>query len=163
MTSPKDLFITGLKNAHAMERQAEEMLERQSGRLTDYPDLRSRLQEHLAETRQQIKRLESLLTECGSSPSTFKDATLALGANVAAIGHAMADDEVLKNTFANSALEAYEIAAYNSLISMATAAGIGAENALQQSLREEERMASWVADHVNTITEQYVMKERSAA
>jgi ferritin-like metal-binding protein YciE len=37
MTTAKDLFIDGLRNAHAMETQAREMLERQKGRLDDYP------------------------------------------------------------------------------------------------------------------------------
>src|SRR3954468_16160270 len=107
MTEARDLFITGLKNAHAMEGQAHEMLERQVERLTDYPELRTKLREHLAETKQQMKRLETCLSDLESSPSTLKDATLSFGANIAAMGHAMATDEVLKNTFANSALEAY--------------------------------------------------------
>src|SRR4051812_25999739 len=116
MHTARDLFITGVRNAHAMERQAEEMLERQVDRMTDYPDLLTRLREHLRETKEQQKRLESILEEVDSSPSTVKDLALSLGANIAAMGHAMAGDEVLKNTFANSALESYEIAAYKSLI-----------------------------------------------
>jgi len=32
--------------------------------------------------------------------------------NTAAVAHASAGDEILKNAFANQALEAYEIAAY---------------------------------------------------
>ena len=49
MTAARDLFITGLKNAHAMERQAQEMLERQSERMTDYPELKAKAHEHLLE------------------------------------------------------------------------------------------------------------------
>jgi ferritin-like metal-binding protein YciE len=44
----RDLFVTGLRNAHAMERQAEEMMERQTARMIDYPDLQARCCEHLA-------------------------------------------------------------------------------------------------------------------
>ena len=59
MTNPRELFITGLKNAHALENQAHEMLERQIERMKDYPDLRSKLRDHLGETKQQLKRLET--------------------------------------------------------------------------------------------------------
>jgi ferritin-like metal-binding protein YciE len=163
MTEARELFITGLKNAHAMERQAQEMLERQVERMTDYPDLRKVLREHLGETKEQLKRLEKCLSELDSSPSAVKDMTLSFGANMAAIGHAMANDEVLKNTFANSALEAYEIAAYRSLLLMAEQSGARMKTILQESLREEERMAEWVQKHVEDITRQFLSKQARAA
>jgi ferritin-like metal-binding protein YciE len=46
----RDIFIDGLRNAHAMETQARELMQRQSERLTDYPELKSRVQTHLRET-----------------------------------------------------------------------------------------------------------------
>lgn len=159
----RDLFITGLKNAHAMENQAHEMLERQVGRMTEYPDLRAKLQAHLQETKSQLKRLEQCLSNLGETTSTIKDATLAFGANIAALGHAMASDEVLKNVFANSGLEAYEIAAYKSLIKMAESADPSAVHALTQSLREEEAMANWVAGTVGLTTQQFMEKAESAS
>src|SRR3982750_4468939 len=106
MTEPRDLFITGLKNAHAMERQAEEMLERQIESLSEFPDLKGKLREHLTETKEQQKRLEKCLADLDSSPSTGKDLTLAFGANVVAVGNSAAPDAVLKCIFANAGLEA---------------------------------------------------------
>ncbi len=46
----RDIFVTGLRNAHAMETQAREMMERQSERLTDYPDVQAKVKTHLVET-----------------------------------------------------------------------------------------------------------------
>jgi len=163
MTQARDLFVTGLKNAHAMENQAHEMLERQVDRMTDYPELRDRLSAHLQETKSQLKRLEQCLSEFGTAPSTMKDATMAFGANMAAMAHAMASDEVLKNTFANSGLEAYEIAAYKSLLKMAETVDRSAIEPLMLSLREEEQMAQWVASNVDRITTEYMRKEEKAA
>jgi len=164
MTSAIDLFTTGLKNAHAMESQAKEMLERQSERLTDYPDLRNRAREHLAETEEQLRRLEQCLARLDSSPSTMKDMALSFGANIAAMGHAMAGDEVLKNIFASAALEQYEIAAYRSLLAMADQAGATEAKAhLELSLREEEQMAAWLNDRVETVTQQYLQHEQQQA
>jgi ferritin-like metal-binding protein YciE len=162
MSSARDIFISGLKNAHAMENQSHEMLERQAERLTDFPDLQSKVREHLVETREQMQRIEQCLTDLGSSPSLAKDTALAFGANLAAVGQAVADDEVLKYTFADNALEHYEIAAYKSLLTMAEQAGIGAVSPLQQSLREEERMGDWVENHVQPITMEYLRREERA-
>jgi len=163
MGNARELFITGLQNAHAMESQAQEILERQIERMDKYPDMRARLQEHLSETKAQMQRLESCLSDLDSSPSTMKDTALAFGANMAAMGQAMAKDEVLKNAFANNALENYEIAAYKSLLTMCEQAGISAKGVLQQSLREEERMADWVANNVEKVTRDYMMKEEAVA
>lgn len=159
----RELLIVGLRNAHAMERQAQELMERQSERTGDYPDVQARLREHLEETREQLKRLERCLQECGTSPSTIKDAALSTAANVAAMSHAMAGDEILKNTFANNAFEHYEIASYKSLLALADASGVDFKEPLTASLREEERMAAWVDGHVKDVTLRFLEKEERAA
>jgi ferritin-like metal-binding protein YciE len=123
----RDIFIVGLRNAHAMETQAQELMERQSERLTDYPEVRARVQAHLRETEGQLNRIEQCLSSFGDSPSTIKDTTQSLMGNLMAVGHSMAGDEILKNTFANDAFEHYEIAAYKSLLTLCEPAG--ADNA----------------------------------
>ena len=62
-----------LRDAHAMEQQAEEMLSAQASRLEHYPVLRGRIQEHLEETRSQRQRLETCMQRRGVSPSAMKD------------------------------------------------------------------------------------------
>jgi ferritin-like metal-binding protein YciE len=162
--SARDLLIVGLRDAHAMENQAEELMERQVDRLTDYPDVHARLERHLTETRRQKKRLEDCLESCGESPSSIKDMAMSFTGNLAALGHAMANDEVLKNTFANDAFEHYEIAAYKSLLTLCSLSGMnGLVPALQESLREEEQMAKWVDDNVEKVTRDFVTRQRSTA
>ncbi len=39
-----------LKDAHAMEKQAESILEKMAGRLAHYPDLKARISRHIEET-----------------------------------------------------------------------------------------------------------------
>lgn len=161
----KDIFILGLRNAHAMEVQARELMERQSERLDDYPEVKSKLQSHLQETNEQLRRLEQCLDACGESSSSLKDTTQSVIANLAAMGHAMAGDEILKNTFANNAFENFEIAAYKSLLALCQPAGMSEARApLEQSLKEEEQMAAWVASHVEQVTRDYLAhQEREAA
>lgn len=101
-----------------MEVQARELMERQSERLTDYPEVQARVKEHLAETNTQLGRIEQCLEACGESSSAFKDTAQSVIGNTVAMAHAMAGDEILKNTFANNAFEHFEIAAYKSLLTL---------------------------------------------
>src|SRR3954469_4858811 len=70
--TPRDVFITGLRNAHSVEVKATQLLERQIEALSDYPDVRARLQQHLDETRKQLDRLEDILRQLDQSPSSIK-------------------------------------------------------------------------------------------
>ncbi len=164
MTEIRDIFVAGLRNAHAMETQAREMMERQSERLTDYPDVQAKVKSHLAETEGQMKRLEDCLAKFDESTSSLKDTAQSFIGNMAAMAHATADDEVLKNTLANNAFENYEIAAYKSLLAMCGPAG--ADNcvaALETNLHEEEAMAEWISANIAKVTTAYLQKQSKAA
>jgi ferritin-like metal-binding protein YciE len=153
----KDIYIVGLRNAHAMEIQARELMERQSERTNDYPDVKMMLTKHLTETNDQLARLERCLTARGEDSSSLKDTAQSLAANVTALFHSAADDEILKNTFANNAFENFEIAAYKSLITLAEAAGCsGDTQLLKLSLAEEQNMADWVDANVEKVTTAYL-------
>ena len=60
-STAREIFLIGLRNAHAMETQARELMERQSERLTGYPEVQARMKTHLRET-------EGQLEEAGSMP-----------------------------------------------------------------------------------------------
>jgi ferritin-like metal-binding protein YciE len=160
----RDLFIVGLRNAHAMEVQARELMERQSERLDDYPEVKSKISSHLVETREQLQRLEKCLEVCGESTSSLKDTAQSMMANMQAMMHSAAGDEILKNTFANEAFENFEIAAYKSLLALCGAAGVDAARApLEQSLKEEQRMASWIDANVEKITMEFLNHQQRQA
>jgi ferritin-like metal-binding protein YciE len=162
MGSPaaRDLFIVGLRNAHAMENQSHELMERQAERLTEFPQVKAKLREHLEETRTQLRRLEDCLEDLGESPSTLKDTALSALGNITAATHATSGDEVLKDIFADDAFEHYEIAASKSLLVLCERADItAAESPLNASLREEENMASWIDEHVKDVTLSYLARE----
>jgi hypothetical protein len=50
----RDTFVVGLRNAHAMEVQARELMERQSERLDEYPEVKAKVVAHLQETNEQL-------------------------------------------------------------------------------------------------------------
>ncbi len=158
--SMHDTYITGLKNAHALESQAIQLLSRQAERIENYPDHASMIRTHLAESETQLKRLESILERHGTSHSMLKDFVTGLTGNIAALAHAPMQDEILKNTFANYAFEHFEIAAYRSLIALAEATGDAqAIPVLQQSLAEEEKTAEMIGAVIEKTTLEYAQRE----
>jgi ferritin-like metal-binding protein YciE len=157
----RSLYVAGLVNAHALENQALSIMQRQVERLENYPEVSNKLHQHIAETNTQIGRLDQVLASLGESASSVKDTITSFMGNLAALAHVPMRDEILKNTFANYAFENYEIASYNSLIAMAEAAGQqDSIELLRQSLAEEERMATWIKDHVRDVTLKYMDREQ---
>ena len=161
----REIFVTGLRNAHAMESQALSIMKPQVKRIENYPEVARRLEQHIGETEGQMSRLESLLGSFDTSHSSMKDMALSMAGGMAALGHSMAGDEILKNSFANYAFEHYEIAAYKSLIAMAETAGIqNTLPVLKQNLAEEEAMANWLDEHLRSVTLQFAsLKEVGAS
>lgn len=164
MSDLQSTYVTALKNTHALELEAMQAMERQVDRLERYPQMKTILVEHIEETKRQRERLETALSNQGSSPATLKESVLGAAGNAAAIFHAPAQDEILKNLYADHALENYEIAAYRSLISIAERAGDTAGvSAFRQSLAEEEAMAKRVADQIEPVTAKYLELTLSGA
>lgn len=158
----RSIYVAALKNTHALEMQALQIMERQVERLEHYPEMAALLRRHITETHAQRDRLEDALVTTGDSPSALKEGFLGFVGNMMALGHVPAQDEILKNTYANHAFENFEIAAYTSLITIGEAAGQGAHrSALEQSLSEERGMAAAVADLIAPTTRRYL--ELSAA
>ena len=160
----RSLFITGLKNAHALEQQATQIIGRQLDRIESYPEVADRLRKHLDETRTHRERVEEILGSLNETHSAIKDFGAGFMGNMAALAHAPAPDEILKNSFANLAFENYEIAAYTSLIALGEANGAtSAVTTLKQTLKDEEDMARWVADHLKSITLTFLERSRAGA
>ena len=155
-TTSHDLFVTGLKNAHAMENQALSIAKPQASRIENYPNVEARLNQHIEETNGQIARLERILDDLGEDKSSLKDLALSLAGTFAAVGHSVTPDEILKNSMANFAFENFEIAAYKSLIALAEASGNQAAIPdLELNLNEELDMAEWLDENIESVTLRY--------
>lgn len=69
----KELFVTGLRNAHAVEKQALSIMTPQVERIVNYPEMADRLRLHIDETHGQIVRLDEILAGLDTSASVLKD------------------------------------------------------------------------------------------
>ncbi|EJT05713.1 ferritin-like domain-containing protein [Rhizobium sp. CCGE 510] len=153
----RSIFITGLKNAHAMENQALSIMKPQLSRIENYPEIAAKLDQHIHETEGQISRIEEVLDSLNEDHSSLKDMALSLTGSMAVMSHTMAGDEVLKNSFANFAFENFEMAAYKSLLTIAEAGGYGAASAaLQANLAEEKAMAEWLDENIVSVTTKFL-------
>ncbi len=154
----RKVFVMGLRNAHAMENQALSIMKPQLSRIENYPEVTAKLEQHIRETQGQITRLEEILDELDEDHSTLKDMVLSFAGSVTAMGHTIAGDEILKNSFANFAFENFEIAAYKSLLAVADAGSFGAaKTALQSNLAEEQAMAKWLDENLAAVTRKFLL------
>ena len=157
-------FVVGLKNAHAMEKQALSIMKPQLSRIANYPEIADRLRKHIGETEMQLKRVDTILNDLRERHSAVKDMMLSVGGSMASLSHVITGDEILKNTFANYAFEHYEIAAYTSLSALCeTLSQPDAAHLIEQSLEEERAMAAWIEDHIVPTTRRFVQLEASEA
>lgn len=155
----RKFLLDGLRDAHAMECQALTLNSAQADRLENYADLERDIRLHIRETEGQRDRLEQCLARYDATPSALKDTALKISGGTAAIVHTMASDEVVKNTMASYAFEHFEIAAYRSLAE--TAKLLGDQEVLricEESLHEEEQMASRLAKHLPDVVRKYLSR-----
>jgi ferritin-like metal-binding protein YciE len=157
-------LLDRLRNAHAMEKQAERMLEGQIGRLEHYPDLRRKLEEHLAETRQQEKQMVQFISRCGANSAAVTNAMGRMLAFGQALNSILTEDEVVRGSLGSYTFEQMEIASYMLLISAAEAAGDRTiATTCRRILAEEQAMAKWLADHMPQLVRVYLPDGQPAA
>jgi ferritin-like metal-binding protein YciE len=142
---PDATLVTYLRDAHALEGQAIQLLESAAERVDD-EQLAAAFREHLEQTRGHAARVEALLEERGARPSLIKDVALkAGGLNLSAFFGAQPDSTTKLAGFA-FAFEHLEIAAYELLQRVAARAGDeGVIAAAEEILAEERNAAALIA------------------
>ena len=135
--APETAITNWLRDAHAMEMQAIQILKNQAQRIETYPDLRGRILEHLEETRAQAELLERCLERLGTTVSPFKDSAAAFVGNLQALGGAFMGDEVVAAEEVGDAETA---------------------RVCREILRQEEAMAGWLEEHLPEITRRYLRR-----
>ncbi len=154
-----DVYLTGLRNQHAVETQAIGTIQNELPRMEPYPELHAKMQQDKERSTQQAARLDQLLEKHGSSKSLAKEAVTGAVATVAGFAHLASGDEVLKNVLAAVGFKAYEIGSYKLLITLAEAAGASEDGAvLKQSMQEEQEMGDWLGSHIPDLAHAYLKR-----
>lgn len=162
MATTQERLVQWLRDAHAMEQQAEKMLAAQAERIEHYPDLKARIEQHLEETREQARQIESCIARHGGDASALKDFAGRFAAMAQGMSGYFIGDEVIKGSMAAYTFEHMEIASYRALIATAEAAGDQETKRVCESiLQQEEAMARWLEEHIAPITTQYLQREET--
>lgn len=153
MAEPQENLMDWLRDAHAMEQQAEQMLKAQAARIEHYPQLKARIEQHLEETLGQQRLVESCIERLGGSPSIIKDAMGKMAAFGQAMGGMTTSDEIVKGAMASYVFENLEIATYTALLGAAKTVGdVETQRVCEQILPQEQAMADWLLAHLPELT-----------
>lgn len=162
MTRAEENLMDWLRDAHAMEQQAEEMLSTTADRLEHYPELKARIQQHLVETRRQAQLVQGCIERRGGGTSATKDALAKMTAMAQGMSGLFVSDEVVKASLASYTFEHMEIASYKVLITAAEKVGdLETKGVCAQILQEEEAMAQWLADHLSGTVIQFLARDEA--
>jgi ferritin-like metal-binding protein YciE len=161
-TQAQEHLLAWLRDAHAMEQQAETMLTSQISRLQHYPDLRRKMEEHLEETRRQAKLIDDCIQRLGGDSSALKDTMGKMVAFGQGLSGLFVDDEVIKGSLASYTFEHMEIASYTILVAAAEACGDTTTAAIcSRILKEEQAMAQWLAEHTPQLVRAFLQLDET--
>jgi ferritin-like metal-binding protein YciE len=150
----KDVVISWLNDAYCMEKALVQILEHQVKAAKDYPEIETRLQQHLEETRSHAELMQSAIVRLGGHTSSIKSRVSSLFGQMQALSTGAAQDEMVKDSLADFAAENFEIASYRSLISAATEVNDQETvTVCRQILRDEEAMAQWLDRNIPVLTQ----------
>lgn len=158
--SNRERLLKWLQDAYAMEQEAETMLKAMAGRLKHYPELETRIEEHIAETQRQAEDVRGCIERLDGSIPAAKSAAATVMASVQALGNAMMSDEVVKGVGICYGFEHMEAVSYRALAIAAEAAGepdIG--DVCKRIEQQEVAMAEWLLDHHGAIVQRFLERE----
>ena len=155
----KDLLIAWLNDAHGMENALIEVLEHQIKDAKDYPQVQTKLEQHLEQTRRHAQMVQDCVQNLGGSTSALKTGMAKFFGQMQAVSTGPARDELVKNALADYAAENFEVASYTALVTAAQALG-DAQTAMvcQQILQEDQEMANWLQQNLPTLVQQTMIQ-----
>ncbi|MGF1553163.1 MAG: DUF892 family protein [Paracoccaceae bacterium] len=160
----RELLGTALVNAHALEKQSLTSLRSQVEGLDKAPALKTRVEQYIGETEEQIRRLERSMEKNNSQPSTVKDMLLSAHGQIVSLIQTSARDDVLKTAIAGHGAAAFETASFASLVALAEDAGdtdIASE--MRTCHQTAKAMQDWLAERMPEITREFAEVELSKA
>jgi ferritin-like metal-binding protein YciE len=159
LSKSEKLLIIWLRDAHAMEKQAEQVLSKTASRIENYPELKAQLERHLEQTRRQADLIQGCLKRYDGGSSTLKDTAARTVGFIQARSGLFVGDEIVKALMGSYIFEEMEIAAYNILMAAAEECkDVETKRVCERILHEEEEMARWLYERLPLITRQYLSR-----
>ena len=163
MATEHEELIRWLNDAYMLELALEENLIKHAPSAQEFPDWRERIQQHVEETREHANAMRSCIERLGGTVSTTKALIGELAGRIQGLSTIMYKDEQVKNVLADYAMEHFEIACYESLITAAEQAGQPeVAQICEEILDEEEAMADWLRAQIPLVTTAHLERESLA-
>ncbi|MFD1746757.1 ferritin-like domain-containing protein [Rhizobium helianthi] len=160
MTHAKDHFAKWLSDAHALELQSIALLKSQIARIENYPDLREKMIEHLANSEGHEKALRGLMERFPGAQSLIKDVAGRLSATAQGLTGAFSADEIVRTCMNAYVFAHEEVARYKVLLAAADELGDSTAVAVcERILSEEKAMADWLELYLDGVTRLYLMRD----
>lgn len=153
-----------LRDAHAMEEQAETMLTSMAGRIEGYPEVHQRIERHIQETKEQQRLVRHCIERRGGDTSALKDLAGKVTATFQGFSGMLASDEILKGAMFSFAFENLEVAAYRQLVAAARYVGdTETADICSRILKEEQAMAEWLEHNSDALVRLFLERANSSS
>lgn len=154
-----ETMLAWLKDAYAMENSIAETLERHKEDAKDYPDVKTAIEKHLEETKQQAVRVKKCIEEFGGEVSAIKKVGSAIMGAVAGMANKTSGDAIIKNALSEYSTEYFEIASYTCIKTAAKNMGHDQVVLLcEEIIAEEQKTADWIESNLPELTKKYLGK-----
>jgi ferritin-like metal-binding protein YciE len=164
MVQAEERFIEWLRDAHAMEEQAQQMLAMTAARLDDYPELKMQLERDRQRAHRQAAMLKQCIARHDTDTSLLKDVAGKVMAIAQGLSGVFVGDEVVKAALAVYTFKHMEIASYKILIAAAEKVGdFETKRACEEALQQEREMVDWLEQTIPAITLRYLDREQTKA
>lgn len=160
MTDMKSAYIrTWLRDAHAMEEQAEKLFSDQAERMKDYPELQQKLHNEVTYSKEHQLALSIRIQQLGSAKSFIKDVGAKLIAELQTITGMAMDDEPVKGILALYTFSQMAIGSYKVLIAASLKMNDDETLKICKSiLSQSEARAAWIEDELASVTGAFLSK-----
>lgn len=152
-----DNICDWLRDAHAMEEQAEKLFRGQASRLKSYTELSAKLKEEVTFIEANKMLLSASLKKMGSCPSVLKDSFgkfMGFEQNMAGL---MVNDEPVKGVLALHTFSQMAVGSYKILVAASDASGESTVKATCEAiLSSAERRAAWVEEELDSVTRAFM-------
>ncbi|EJL92570.1 ferritin-like domain-containing protein [Pantoea sp. BIGb0393] len=153
------VYLDWLRDAHAMEKHAESLLQAAALRLDAFPLLQARIKQYMQQTCEQQKQVKEALKRYDSSWSALKEALGRMSAVGQAASDMLRDEEGVRIAVSSYVFCNYKVATYTALL----AAAQQAEDAegvktFQRILQHETQMADWLLLQLPEVANEAILR-----
>jgi len=158
------VYLDWLRDAHAMEKHAESLLQAAALRLDDFPLLQARIKQYMQQTRDQQQQVKDVLKRYDSNWSAMKDALGRMSVVGQAASDMLRDEEGVRIAVSSYVFCNYKVATYTALLAAAQqAADDKGVMVFQRIVQHEMQMADWLLHQLPDVANEAILQRAEVA